>query len=209
MPTPFTRSEIETGRRLFTRRVAVFRRRQHGRRAAADARDRDRLRRPLQCRQVEPDQRAHRPQGARAHLAHARPHPGTDLLPGRGRPQRRGHARLRLCRRRQIQDRGLDRADPRLSARPAQSRARLCADRCAPRAEGDRQSDPRCARQCGRQPPDRAHQMRRGEEIRTGQPHRRGGSRARQAPGRLPERAGDVVGGRHAASPNCARRSRG
>ena len=57
---------------------------------------------PLQCRQVEPDQRAHRPQRARAHLAHARPHPGADLLRRRPRNLDAGrHAGLRLCRRRQ------------------------------------------------------------------------------------------------------------
>ena len=48
------------------------------------------VRRPLQCRQIEPDQRADRPQRAGAHLAHAGPHPGADFL------RRAGKAGLRL-----------------------------------------------------------------------------------------------------------------
>ena len=84
-PMPFTAAEIEAGRKLFAADWQFSRRGRHARAAAADARARDRVRGPLQCRQVEPDQRAHRPQGARPHLAHARPHAGADLLLGRPR----------------------------------------------------------------------------------------------------------------------------
>ena len=55
------------------------------------------------------DQRAHRPQGAGAHLAHARPHPGAHLLPGPGRSAPRRHAGLWLCGSAEGQGQGLDR----------------------------------------------------------------------------------------------------
>ncbi len=82
---------------------------------------------PLQCRQIEPDQRAHQPQRAGAHLEHAGPHPGTDLL-CRRRPRHPGrHARLRLRGGAQGQGRRLDRTDPRLSHAGAPiCRASMC-----------------------------------------------------------------------------------
>ena len=97
----FTRDEIEAGRRLFAgdwRFVA----------AAGSAVSLPPMRgteialcRPLQCRQVEPDQRAHRPQG----LARTSRTPGRTqeliFFTARRPAQRGGYAGLRLCRRRQ------------------------------------------------------------------------------------------------------------
>ena len=106
--------------------------------AAARGGTRNRIRRPLECRQIEPDQRAHRPPRPGADLEYAGPHPGADLLrrPAAARPGR--PARLRLCRRGEEQGRGLDRAYSRLPARPRHARPRLRADRCPPRPQGRR-----------------------------------------------------------------------
>jgi hypothetical protein len=76
-------------------------------------------RRPLQCRQIEPDQRAHRPPVARPHVEYAGSHPGVDLF-RRFKPVSAGRfARLRICRSRQEQGYGVDEAHPRLSRAPA------------------------------------------------------------------------------------------
>ena len=58
----------------------------------------DRLRRPLQCRQIVPAQPADQPQRPRPHLQHAGPDPGAEHLRGRraGAAAPRRHARLRL-----------------------------------------------------------------------------------------------------------------
>src|SRR4030081_683398 len=76
------------------------------------------VRRPLQCRQIQPDQRADRPQRAGAHLAYARPHPGTDLLrrPAGSRLPAGRYARLWLCVRAQSQGRVLDPAYSQIPA---------------------------------------------------------------------------------------------
>src|SRR5262245_8208812 len=79
------------------RRLAVRRRRRVGRGAAAHARHRDCRCRALQCRQVEPDQRAHRTARARAHLAYAGPHAGADLSHRAVAAHAHRHAGLRLC----------------------------------------------------------------------------------------------------------------
>ena len=81
---------IEQGRKLFAGDWQFFWASPSIETAAADGRHRGRVRRPLQCRQIQPDQCADRPQRAGAHLAHAGPHPGTDLL------RRPGRAGLRL-----------------------------------------------------------------------------------------------------------------
>ena len=100
-----------------------------GRFAAAGSGARSRVRRPLECRQIEPDQRADRPPVVGANLKHAGPNPGADLL-SRRRPARAGRsAGLWLCRRRQEQSVGVDPTDPRLSAGPRRFGPRLCADR--------------------------------------------------------------------------------
>ena len=136
MTATFTRSEIETGRKLFAGDWQFVAAAGSAIRLPPMKRRRDRLCRPLQCRQVEPDQRADRAQGAGAHLEHAGPHPGADLLPRR-RPAHAGrHAGLRPRRGVEGEDRGLDRADRGVPARPRQPRARLCAGRCAARPQG-------------------------------------------------------------------------
>ena len=77
---PFSAARDRSRPKTVRGRLAVLRRGRHDRAAAADARARDRVRGRSQCRKVEPDQRADRAQGARPHLAYARPHPGADLL---------------------------------------------------------------------------------------------------------------------------------
>ena len=158
----FSAAEIEAGRRLFAGAWDFISAAGGLELGAADERARDCVRRPLQCRQVEPDQCADRPPRAGAHLEYARPHPGTDFLrrPGSARAGR--HAGLRLCGGGQDQGRRLDRSHPRLSARPRHAGARLCADRRAPRAERRRRRHSRYVEQSRRQPRDRADQMRPG-----------------------------------------------
>ncbi len=113
MTTDFTADEIETGRRLFAgdwdfvsaaSSIASLPRAQGIEIAVRGA---------LERRQVEPDQRAHRPQGARPHVAHARAHAGADLFRPRRRAHPRRHAGLRLCPGAEGQDQGVDRSDPR------------------------------------------------------------------------------------------------
>src|SRR4051812_31841134 len=53
-----------------------------GRRFPAHCGPGDRLRRAFECRQVEPDQCPHRPQGIGAHLQYARPHQELIFFPG-------------------------------------------------------------------------------------------------------------------------------
>ena len=66
-------------------------------RCAAAARPaRNRLRGPVQCRQVDPDQRAHRPAVARADIAHAGAYPATQFLRSRRPADARRPAGLRL-----------------------------------------------------------------------------------------------------------------
>ena len=80
-------NEIEAGRLLFARPFAVHQGLRADRRPAAGRPAGDRLRRPLQCRQVVADQCADRHHGAGAHLEHAGPDAGTQHL--RERPTRR------------------------------------------------------------------------------------------------------------------------
>ena len=83
-----SRREIESRPQAVRRRMALRLAAPRSSRLPPTMRHRDRLRRPLQCRQVEPDQRAHRPEGAGPHLAHAGPHPGAHLLRRSPRPLR-------------------------------------------------------------------------------------------------------------------------
>ena len=107
------------------------------------------------------------------------------------------------------QDRGLDRADPRLLARARQPRPRLRAGRRPPRAEGHRRADARRARQGRGQPPDRAHQGRRGDRRRS-LPAHRARSRRRWPSARPPfPRCWRPRRTRAPASRSCARRSPG
>ncbi len=122
-----TRSEIESRPQAVRGRLAVRLGGGLDRDAAADEGHRDRLRRPLQCRQVEPDQRADRPQGAGAHLAHAGPHPGTDLLQGPGRRCGSSTCRATATPRRRRRRSRPGPTDPRLSCRAAPiSPASMC-----------------------------------------------------------------------------------
>ena len=117
------------GAQAVRRPVRFLLRRGQVRRPAADRRAGDRLRRPLQRRQVVADQRADRPHDAGAHVEHARADAGADLLRPR-RPADPGrHAGLRLRRGRQGEIRHLGRPHPRLSARPPVADARLRAGR--------------------------------------------------------------------------------
>ena len=128
---------------------------------------------------------------------------------GRAADARR-HAGLRLCRRRQRQDRGLDRADPRLPARPRQSRARLCADRRPPRPQGHRRRA-RSTRSARRRSATRSCSPRPIRSKPPSSPPRIAATEAalKQAPGRLPAGAGDLVAQTAPACRNCAPRSRG
>src|SRR5262249_36712712 len=67
--------------------------------AATDARHRNRLRRAIQCRQIEPDQRTERPKKPCARLAHPGPNTGADFLYHSRGTRRASNAGLRLCRR--------------------------------------------------------------------------------------------------------------
>ena len=64
----FSDAEIEAGRRLFAGSGTSSLRGRLARFAAAHGGTGDRLRGPLQRRQIELDQRAYRPSGARPHL---------------------------------------------------------------------------------------------------------------------------------------------
>jgi hypothetical protein len=74
-----------------------------------------------------------RTQGAGAHFKHAGPHAGADLFRSGGRLAAAAHryAGLRLRGSAEGDGRGVDCADPRLSFRPREPSARLCADRRA------------------------------------------------------------------------------
>ena len=124
------RARLDRGRAQTVRGpVRIHLRRRAFRRLAAGRAARDRLRGPIERRQVLARQRADRPHRARAHVAHARPHAGAHLL----RSQRQGasgrHARLRLRGGRKVEVRVLGRARARLSARPSVARARIRARR--------------------------------------------------------------------------------
>ena len=141
-PMDFSDAEIEAGRRLFAGRVELCRRGRLARR---------------RCRRwpgpeiafagrsnvgkSSLDQCAHRPSGAGAHLQHAGPHPGIDLLrrPASARAGR--HAGLRLRRRGQEQDRRLDEARSQDYLHGRATLARVYrAGRCAPWAESRRRA---------------------------------------------------------------------
>ena len=128
------------GPQAVRRRLAVHLGVALDRNAAADGGHGGGVRRPLQCRQIQPDQRADRAQRAGAHLAHAGPHPGTDLLrrPGRCRLPAGRHARLWLRVSAESQSRVVDRADPQIPAGPQQPGAGLRADRRPPWSQGGR-----------------------------------------------------------------------
>ena len=100
----------------------------------------DRLCRALERRQELAAQRAHQPQVAGAHLQHAGPDAGAQLL--RRRPAAAAaagrHARLRLCRRAQGSGQALALPGQRLPARPGGAQAGAGADRFAPRPEAGR-----------------------------------------------------------------------
>ena len=107
--------------------LGFFLGRGHRRFPSARERGRDRLRRPLECRKIEPRECADEPEIARAHVANARPHTADQFLQGRGRSRARGPPRLRLCRRSKGQGRSMDRDGARLSHRPSRiSRAFMC-----------------------------------------------------------------------------------
>ena len=78
----------------------------------------DRLRRPLQCRQIEPDQRADQPQGPGPRQQHAGAHPRDQFLQSGRQADPHRPARLWLCQ--GVQDAGGGMADPDLllSQRP-------------------------------------------------------------------------------------------
>ena len=162
----FTRAEIEAGRRLFAGDWQFVAAAGIARVAAADARRRDRLRRPLQCRQIEPDQRADRPQKPRPHLAHARPHPGTDFLHRRRRlniVDMPGYGYAAAAKSKIAAWTALIDA---YSARPRQPRPRLCAGRRPPRPQRHRRPDLRGTGPGRRQPSDRPDQSRRHQAVR-------------------------------------------
>ncbi len=111
MPAEIADRLHRTGAPRLRRRLAVHRGFRLARCAAADGRHGGGVRRPLQCRQVQPDQRADRPQRAGTHLAHAGADAGTDLLPGTAAlgPAAGRHAGLRLRLGAEDEDRRLDR----------------------------------------------------------------------------------------------------
>ena len=119
---------LERGRRLFAqpcRFVAASRRASN--RLPAEPASGDRLRRPLQRRQVEPDQRADRPEDARPHLADAGPDPPAQLLRPR-RPADAGRsAGLRLRRGTETGDRRAGRG----SSMPTCAAGRPCVGCCS------------------------------------------------------------------------------
>ncbi len=97
---------------------------------------RDRLRWPLQCRQVEPGERPDRSPLARPHLVEPRPHASDQLLRPRQQAPARRPAGLRLRPGLAIDEGDLAGSRLGLSARPAHPQARLPADRLAARREG-------------------------------------------------------------------------
>ena len=109
--------------------LPLRRRRRRARWSARAHPARDRLRRPFQRRQVEPRQRAYRPASAGAHLEHTGAHEGAQLF----RPGWPAHARrpagLRLRRRLQTEDQGLDTPRGGLPARQVDAPAGLPAAR--------------------------------------------------------------------------------
>ena len=120
--------------------LSLRRRRRRSRRHARSCAARDRLCRPFQRGQVEPRQRGHGQARAGAHLQHAGAHAGAQLLRPRRPPCARRPAGLRLRRRLQDQDQGLDSSGGGLSARPADASACLPAARRAARHHGGRRA---------------------------------------------------------------------
>ena len=158
------------GPQTLQRRLAVLLGLALDRDAAADGGHGSRLRRPLQCRQVEPDQRAHRAQCAGKDLAYAGPHPGTDFLrgPRKGRLPAGRYARLRLRLRAEGEGCVLDCLDSQIPAGPQHAGAGLCADRCPAWLQGGRSRRAEDPRQIGRELSARADQGRPGQACRTG-----------------------------------------
>ena len=99
----------------------------------------NRVCRPLQCRQIKLINAL----TGRQALARTSNTPGRTqelIFFGGASAGPRRYAGLRLCRGGEEQDRGLDEAHSRLSARPRHARPRLCPDRRAPRLEDRRQA---------------------------------------------------------------------
>ena len=165
------------------------------RNAAADGEHGSGVRRPLQRRQIQPDQCADRPQRAGAHLAYAGPHPGTDLLrrPRQCRASTGRHARLRLRLGAENQGRVLDQADPSIPARTRHPGAGLCADRRPPRHQGRRPGRAEDAGQVGGQLSGGDDQGRPGQAGRIAEAYRGNYRSPGQASGRVSGNPGDVV----------------
>src|SRR5207248_4574432 len=128
-------------------------------------------------------------------LAHARPHPGADLLP-RAREYRfppGRYARLWLRLRAQGQGRLVDGADSQISSGPQQSGAGLCADRRAPWPEGGRSRRAQDARQVGCKLSGRAYESRSGEVRRDGATGRRRQGRIGETSRRFSGNPDDVL----------------
>src|SRR5881396_2016956 len=190
------RCEVDrTGAKAVRRRLAVLLGLALDRNTAADRGHGGRLCRPFQRRQIQPDQRADRPQRAGAYLAYAGPYPGTDLLrrPWPCRLPAGRYARLRLRIRAEDQGRLLDRADPQIPAGSQQSGAGLRAGRCAAWYQGARPRRAEDARQVGRELSVRPHQGRSGEAIRTGAAHCRDRGRPDKTSRCLSRSSGDVL----------------
>ena len=132
--SPSGRASCSPGRSTFLKSAPELQVPARSRRAG------DRVRRPLQRRQELAAQRADQPQGAGAHLEHAGPDAGAQLLRRRraaADPAGR-HARLRLCRGAEGHGQALALPGERLSARPRGAEARAGAGRFAPRPQGRR-----------------------------------------------------------------------
>ena len=92
---------------------------------------------------------------------------------GPGKPRAGRHAGLRLCGGRQDQGQGLDRAHSRVPRRPRQPGAGLPPGRRPARPQGDRRRGAHDPRQGGGQLPGGADQGRRGQGGRARRPDRR------------------------------------
>ena len=185
---PPTEAEREAGRLLFAQDCRFCRRRRNAGAPAAGRRAGGRLRGTVQCRQVEPAERADRPDDARPHLQHARPDPAAQLLrtgaggraaAGAGRP-----ARLRLRQGAEARGRRLDPPPEGLSARPRHARPGLRAGRRAARRQAGRPRDHGHAGQGGGRLPGRADQDRQDRGRRAGRAGRAHRGRTGGAAGR-------------------------
>ena len=97
----FTPEELDAGEALFSRPWVFIKSVPSLEFLPESGQARNRLRRPLQCRQVEPDQRARQSARSGAHLQYARPHAGAQFLRAAWAAFLHGrHAGLRISRRR-------------------------------------------------------------------------------------------------------------